>query len=255
MIVYGKKNFYFLRPENPSCHRSCVKSASALGFIAFLLFSLVLPTRRCSLITRSAHSLSCMAGLCLPHAHSLSLSGRLGIRTPPDWGSIQTFEILSSNCLWLARCVKTVAVNAACGPPFVNDNKTMKAALMGVKSQLFHVFDRNRIDIDSRTNSQSVLRKRTRQLMIWYLMRVRKTDDADLQNIFVLPQLSEFGEVVPTFPSASCLLFFFSHSFQKLCNYEKPLTLSPMLLLKVFVLLPHQQQQWWVEHILNDFSN
>lgn len=110
---------YFLRPGEPFLpwHSGCVKSASVLGFIAFLRCSLVLPTRRCSLITRSAHSLSCMAGLCLPHAHSPSLSGRLGIRTPPDWGSIQTFEILSSNCLWLARSVKTVAENAAFGPP------------------------------------------------------------------------------------------------------------------------------------------
>lgn len=67
-------------------HSGWMKTASALFFPAFLFCFLVLPTP-CGLITRSVHSVLCMAGLCLPLTHSLSLPERLGIRTPPDWGS------------------------------------------------------------------------------------------------------------------------------------------------------------------------
>lgn len=77
---------YFIKKLSPWKWESdlpwhcCYKSTCALIFPAFLFGFLVLPTH-CGLITRPVQSVSCMAGLCLPITHSLSLPGWLGIHT------------------------------------------------------------------------------------------------------------------------------------------------------------------------------
>lgn len=113
LIMFHGDNFYFmsLGERFLHLHCSCVKSASALIFPAFLLCFLVLPTH-CSLIT--LYTMFRVWQVCVKSVlltHSLGLLGRWGLCTPPDWRSFQTCLILSTNCAWLACTVNTVMIN------------------------------------------------------------------------------------------------------------------------------------------------